>query len=166
MAKLTQEVASLVHFINGLGLGIAKSYFGEIPEGFAVPSLYYPTPETINRGYSTEGFEKESTIYLKVFDKTSMDSNYLAEQIVTAIMQAGRNIPLYGADGQPAGFDFHIYTVNSRNIETGVTQIEISYKTQTSYVEPEYPKATNFYIEGLPVPVLTDEEDEENVTEE
>ncbi len=165
MAKLTQEVASLVHFINGLGLGIVKSYFGEIPEGFAIPSLFYPTPETISRGYSTEGYEKESTIYLKVFDKTSMDSNHIAQQIVDGIMQAERNIPIYDDEGELIGRDFHIYTVNSRNVETGVTQIEISYKTQTTYVEPEVTKAVNIYVEGLPTNINI-EEDEEDVTEE
>ena len=161
MAKLTQAVASLYHFISGLNLGIAKSYFGEVPESFAVPSVFYPTPETDNRGYSTSGYETDSIIFLKVFDKTSMESNYIAQQIVEGIMKARRNIPIYGDDGTPTGIDYHIYKVNSRNLETGVTQIEISYKTQTSYVVPEVTTAQNIYIERLTTKINIEEDEED-----
>ena len=112
MAKITQEVASLAHFINALGLEIKKSYFGEIPEGFAVPSVYYPVPETINRGYSISGYERESVIYLKVFAKDSMESDYIAQAIIAGIMQAGRNIPIYGEHGDLTLIAFHIYKIN------------------------------------------------------
>ncbi len=144
---ITQEAASLVHFINGLKLKIKKSYFGEIPEGFTVPCIYYPTPEVIRRGFSTSGYEKESIIYIKVFDKTSMDSDCIAQQIVEGIMQAKRNIPIYGEDGNETDTAFHVYTVNTRNLETGVTQVEISYKTYTSYIEPEAETAQNIFID-------------------
>lgn len=150
MAKITQEVASLAHFINALGLEIKKSYFGEIPEGFAVPSVYYPVPETINRGYSISGYERESVIYLKVFAKDSMESDYIAQAIIAGIMQAGRNIPIYGEHGDLTLIAFHIYKINSRNLEPGVTQIEISYKTQTAYVGEDGQKALNFYLEWVP----------------
>jgi hypothetical protein len=165
MAVLTQEVASLVHFIDGLGLGIVKNYFGELPESFAVPSLYYPTPETDNRSFTTDGYEKESVIFMKVFDKDSIGSDNIAQNIIEGIMQARRNIPLYDDKGVTTGRVFHLNNVKSRNLETGVTQIELSYKTHRSYFEPEYPSAKNIYFEGLPTNINT-EEDEDGTEEQ
>ena len=161
---LTQEVASLVHFIDALELGIVKRYFGEVPESFAVPSIYYPTPEIDNRGFSTGSYEKVSVIFLKVYDSTSVSSNAIAQKIVDSIMQAKRNIPFYNNEGSPENVSFRVYDLETRNIDAGVTQIEISYKNKIPYVEPEQPKADNIYIDGLPTNILV-EEDDEDVTE-
>lgn len=150
MAGITQTVAGLYHFINGLSLGIVKHYFGEIPESFAVPSVYYPEEETNYNGWSTNTYEADSVIYLKVFGKDSTESDYIARQITEGIMQAERNIPLYDSEGVATGISFRINNVAKRKLEFGVTQIQISYKTHEGYSQrPVYPKADYIYWEGL-----------------
>lgn len=80
-----------------------------------------------------------------------MDSFNLASQIVKSIQSRKKRIPLYDENGKLTGRNFRIIKLNARNIDTGVTQIHISWKTHTAYDEETYIKAARFFYEGLPV---------------
>ncbi len=145
---LEQEIAALVHFLEPLKL---KHYFGELPKGFATPSVYFPPPEIDGDQFSVSTYENLFTVYIKVFDRTSMDSFNLASQIVKSIQSRRKRIPLYDEKGKLTGKNFLIVKLNARNIDTGVTQIHISWNTHTAYDEETYTKAARFLYEGLPV---------------
>lgn len=145
---LEQEIAALVHFLEPLKL---KHYFGELPKGFATPSVYFPPPEIDGDQFSVSTYENLFTVYIKVFDRTSMDSFNLASKIVKSIQSRRKRIPLYDEKGKLTGKNFLIIKLNARNIDTGVTQIHISWKTHTAYDEETYIKAARFFYEGLPV---------------
>lgn len=145
---LEQEIAALVHFLEPLNL---KHYFGELPKGFATPSVYFPPPEIDGDQFSVSTYENLFTVYIKVFDRTSMDSFNLASQIVKSIQSRRKRIPLYDEKGKLTGKNFLIVKLNARNIDTGVTQIHISWNTHTAYDEETYTKVARFFYEGLPV---------------
>lgn len=144
---LEQEIAALVHFLEPLNL---KHYFGELPKGFATPSVYFPPPEIDGDQFSVSTYENLFTVYIKVFDRTSMDSFNLASKIVKSIQSRRKRIPLYDEDGKLTGKNFRIIKLNARNIDAGVTQIQISWKTHTAYDEETYTKASRFFYDGLP----------------
>lgn len=163
--NISPEVAGFVHFIDALNLGFAKSYFGEVPEGFATPSIYYPPPERESLPFSTGSYQVEYALYIKVFDKDSLSSDYLAEQITDAIMTAGRKIPTYDASGVKDGHWFHVNECSARNIETGVTQIYITYKVQRGYYEEPVTPARVIHYAGLPTNVEEDSQNEQQTDE-
>lgn len=145
---LEQEIAALVHFMEPMGV---KPYFGELPDGFATPSVYFPPPELDGNPFSVSTYENLFTVFIKVFERTSMESYDLASKIVKSIQSRRKRIPLYDEDGKLTGKNFRIIKLNARNIDAGVTQIQISWKTHTAYDEETYTKASRFFYDGLPV---------------
>ena len=163
--KLSPEMAGLVHFIDALNLGFIKKYFGEVPENFAVPSIYYPVPERTSGGFSTESYSAEYAVYLKIFAADSLSSDGLAEDVMDGIMSAGRNIPTYDTDGKQDGHWFHVYNVEARNIEMGVTQIYLTYKVQRGYYEEPATPVVVFHYAGLPTNIEEDSQNEQQTEE-
>lgn len=144
---LEQEIAALVRFIEPMGI---QPYFGELPEGVATPSVYFPPPEVDGNQFSVSTYENLFTVFIKIFDRTSMESYNLASKIVKSIQSRRKRIPLYDEDGKLTGKNFRIIKLNARNIDAGVTQIQISWKTHTAYDEETYTKASRFFYDGLP----------------
>jgi len=158
--KVSPEVAGFKHFIDALNLGIAKSYFGEVPEGFATPSIFYPPPERTSLAWSNNSYQVEYALFLKVFDRDSLSSDGIAEAITDAIMEARRKIPTYDENGVPDGHWFHVNKCEARNIETGVTQIYLTYKVQRGYHEETSTPAKHFHYVGLPTNIEEDSDNE------
>ena len=79
-----------------------------------------------------------------------MESYNLASQIVKSIQSRRKRIPLYDENGKLTGKNFRIIKLNARNIDAGVTQIQISWKTHTAYDEETYTKVSRFFYDGLP----------------
>ena len=144
---LEQEIAALVYFMESLGV---KPYFRELPDGFATPSVYFPPPEVDGNQFSISTYENLFTVFIKVFGRTSMESYNLASKIVKSIQSRRKPIPLYDENGKLTGRNFRIIKLNARNIDVGVTQIQISWKTHTAYDEETYTKASRFFYDGLP----------------
>lgn len=144
---LEQEIAALVRFIEPMGM---QPYFGELPEGAATPSVYFPPPEVEGNQFSVSTYENLFTVFIKIFDRTSMESYNLASKIVKSIQSRRKRIPLYDEEGKLTGKNFRIIRLNARNIDAGVTQIQISWKTHTAYDEETYTKASRFFYDGLP----------------
>ena len=144
---LEQEIAALVYFMESL---CVKPYFRELPDGFATPSVYFPPPEVDGNQFSISTYENLFTVFIKVFGRTSMESYNLASKIVKSIQSRRKRIPLYDENGKLTGRNFRIIKLNARNIDVGVTQIQISWKTHTAYDEETYTKASRFFYDGLP----------------
>lgn len=144
---LEQEIASLVHFMEPMNL---THYFGELPDGFATPSVYFPPPEVDGNQFSVSTYENLFSVFIKIFDKTSMESFNIASELVKTIQSKRKRIPLYDKNGKLTGKNFQIIKLNARNIDAGVTQVHISWKTHTAYDEETYSKASRFFYDGLP----------------
>ena len=144
---LEQEIASLVHFMEPLNL---IPYFEELPADFATPSVYFPVPEVDGEQFSLSTYENIFTVFIKIFDRTSMESFSLASKLLNSIQSRKKRIPLYDENGELTGKNFLIIKLNARNIDTGVTQIQISWKTHTAYDTETYTKAARFFYDGLP----------------
>ncbi len=145
---LEQEIAALVRFMEPFKL---KTYFKELPEGFVTPSAYFPPPEIASAAHSLTAYCNIFSVFMKVFGKNSAESYYYASQIEKSILGRRGRIPLYDRDGTLNGkcFRIDIDKVGIKNIDTGVTQITLDWKTLTAYDDETYIKAVNFFYEGL-----------------
>lgn len=144
---LEQEIAALVHFLEPLHL---KLYFGELPQGFAIPSAYFPPPEVEGGQFSVSTYENVFTVFVKVFDRTSLESYDMASRIVKAIQSRRKLIPLYDEEGKLTGKNFRIIELGAKNIDAGITQVHMSWKTHAAYDQETYAKAARFFYDGLP----------------
>ncbi len=144
---LEQEIAALSHFIKQYDL---KLYFGELPENFVTPSAYIPPPEVEGDQFSVSTYENMFTVFVKIYGRNSMESFSLASRIEKAIQSRRKRIPLYDERGKLTGKNFLVIKLNARNIDVGVTQIEISWKSHTAYDTETYIKASRFFYGGIP----------------
>lgn len=143
---LEQEVAALIHFMEPLGL---KNYFKELPEDFVTPSAFFPPPEIDGEEHSLSTYANTFSLFIKIFDRSSLESSTIASQLVKAIQNRRKLIPLYDENGKLTGKNFRVTKLNAKNIDEGVTQISIAWKTLTAYDEETYTKAAQFYYGGL-----------------
>lgn len=157
---LEQEIAALVHFIRELKL-VTQEYFGEVPEGAATPSVYYPVPDIEGNEFSLSTYENSFSLFIKIFDKDTLGSYAIASRIVDEVQSAGKKIPLYDENGNLTGRCFRVEKLGAKNIDTGTTQIELTWNVRRGYSMPAGTKG-NIYFEGLPTKVEVEVEEEES----
>lgn len=143
---LEQEIAALVRFMEPFHL---KIYFKELPESFATPSAYFPPPELNSAAHSLSAYSNVFALFMKVFGKNSSEAYTYASQIEKAVLGRRGRIPLYDREGNLTGKCFRIDKVGIKNIDTGVAQIALEWKTFTAYDDETYIKAAKFYYDGL-----------------
>ena len=64
MAALEQEIASVIRFILDSVPGITP-YYWDIPEGFVVPSVFFPQPELTPLGDTFASYAVEYDWYIR-----------------------------------------------------------------------------------------------------
>lgn len=143
---LEQEIAALVHFMETFKL---KTYFKELPEGFATPSAFFPPPEIDAEEHSLSTYANTFSLFVKIFDRDSLSAYKIASQLVKEIQNRRKRIPLYDEKGKLTGKNFHITELSAKEIDTGVVQVSLEWKTLTAYDEETYVKAAEFYYNGL-----------------
>jgi hypothetical protein len=154
---LEQEIASLVHFFKPMGL---TEYFGRLPQDIRTPSVFYPVPEITGNEYTLSAYSNSYSLFLQVFDRDDLSSYSIAAKMQRMIQAAKNTIPVYDEDGKPAGYHFRIKRLSVKNIDTGVTQIEITWDCAVLYDTDAAEKVQNFYYEGLATSI--GEEDSDN----
>ncbi|MCI9417832.1 MAG: hypothetical protein HFI82_10615 [Eubacterium sp.] len=147
---LEKEIAALSHFIKPI---IKTQYFGEIPEGIATPSAYFPVPEMLGKEHSLNSFKNSFTLYIKVFDKNSIDSYSAASEIINKIQSAKKKIPLYDSEGNLTDKVFHVKRVLLKKIDVGVTQLTVEWDAHASYQYAESIKSTDLHFGGMPTSI-------------
>ena len=70
MAALEQEIASVIRFILDSVPGITP-YYWDIPEGFVVPSVFFPQPELAPLGATFASYAVEYDWYIRFFARRS-----------------------------------------------------------------------------------------------
>lgn len=73
MAALEQEIASVIRFILDSAPGITP-YYWDIPEGFVVPSVFFPQPELTPLGDTFASYAVEYDWYIQFFASTDEDA--------------------------------------------------------------------------------------------
>ena len=139
MHELEQETASTAAFILNALVGVTP-YYWEVPESFAVPSVFFPTPEIDTAGDSLDTYEMAYTWLVKFFHKTDGEAQNLAQTALVAIKKARNCIPLFNKDGTPVGKSFRLLDPSIRQVERGAWQMEIRWHSPRYFDEGEKTK--------------------------
>ena len=102
MAALEQEIASVIRFILDSVPGITP-YYWDIPEGFVVPSVFFPQPELTPLGDTFASYAVEYDWYIKFFASTDEDAYASAAAALNAICAARLLVPLIDEAGAAVG---------------------------------------------------------------
>lgn len=141
---LDQELASIIHTV----LEAANNptpYYQNVPEGFDVPSVFFPVPEKFAGSSSLSSYEISYMWFIKFYASESADAFIMASNVLEHIVSRRNAIPLYNTDGTLTGKSMRIDFPRIRKIEDGVIQMQIEWNSIRPYhVDTEAVKAAQF----------------------
>lgn len=146
---LEYEIAAIYYFIAGTIK--ATPYFKEIPIDFMVPCVFYPTPEQTGGVFSVSKYKTDFVMYIKFMAKDTLEAYSMASKVLQELMKNKRKVPLVDETGKKTGKKFQINNPVARKVDTGVYQMEVSWKRYTLYTADIMTKAQELFFNGTPV---------------
>lgn len=137
---MDQYASSLARVCLELG-GMSVFYDDNVPENFAIPSLYFPSPEQTPSGSALNSYQTRYSIYAKVFAVTRKEAGELAGRIVRGIMGRQCRIPLYNEDGTDSGMSLKLEPPTSWIVDEGMAQVTLTYRITRAFISVKHPDA-------------------------
>lgn len=145
---LEQEIASIMKFTLEKA-GNPAPYYNRVPEGFLIPSVYFPVPEVTTRGETFRTYALEYMWFIKFFGLDERRAHELAFSVLTAIKARRNLIPLIDTKGQPTGRSFRLKDPELKRLDgtPGVAQITLTWDSRRPYDDPAVQKMMVYDID-------------------
>lgn len=143
MIELEREAASIADFVTKAAGGV-MSYYENIPEGFAVPSVYFPKPDVISGGDTFSGYSTEYTIFINFFHSSTELAYELALPVLHKINEARRLIPVIDKKGKYV----RITNTELKKVDECAYQLQIDWTSRHPYTREDVQLVQNFYLNG------------------
>ncbi len=117
-AILEQELASIIRFILDATTGLTP-YYWDVPEGFVVPSVFFPPPVTTSDGDTFTTYALGYEWYIKFFASTDGEAQTSAMTALDAICAARRLIPIIDEQGAPTGRGIRLKDPAVKRVDDG-----------------------------------------------
>ncbi|MEG1894640.1 MAG: hypothetical protein RR162_00270 [Oscillospiraceae bacterium] len=144
---LEQEIASVIKFTLDRANNPSPYYY-KVPQSFAVPSAYFPTPEIETRGETFSTYAMSYTWFIKFFHKTTQASYDMALLVLLALKSNRNLVPLIDIEGNPTGKSIRIKDPTLATVEDGTVQLKISWDSRRPYDSEAVLKMQRYYIDG------------------
>lgn len=128
---LEQEIASAIRFIID-SAGGPTPYYHNVPQGFLVPSVYFPPPEIVSAGDTLLTYSLEYSWYVKFFHKDTQSAEALAFAALTALQGRKNVVPLIDENGELTGRGFRMMDPVLRPLENAA-QLTLMWKSPRPY---------------------------------
>lgn len=148
---LEQEIASIIKYTLDEAENPSPYYY-EVPEDFAVPAAYFPTPEISTRGETFLTYAIEYVWFIKFFHNTTQEAYSLAFKALSAIKGNKNLIPLIDTEGETTGEYFRIKDPSLNKIDRGAVQLQIEWTSRRPYNTEKQVKMQSFEIENWRTP--------------
>ena len=138
---LEQEIASIIKFTLEK-TGSPTPYYNEVPEGFLLPSVYFPVPEVSSGGDTLATYALNYALVVKFFHIDARPAYERGFSALTAIRAARNLIPLIDESGARTGRGFRLKdpTLKKMDGTPGVAQLELSWDSPRPYDDPDVQK--------------------------
>lgn len=140
---MEQEIASIISIILN-SADNPTPYYNEVKEGFAVPSMFFPTPTIDTDGETFVTYKMHYTLHVMCFHKTTQEAYIMALKTLTAIKAARNCVPLIGEDGKPTGQLLRLDDPEIKEVDSGAYQISVSWDSRRPYKAIDYPRVQDF----------------------
>lgn len=150
---LEQDIASIIKFTLDKA-GNPAPYYWKVPKSFAVPSVYFPTPE-IDTGADTLSTYSMNYVWgIIFFHKTSESAYQRALRVLTAIRARRNMIAVIDIDGNETKEILRINDPKLKSLDNGAVQLEITWTSRRPYDAEESEKAQAYHIQQWGKPEL------------
>lgn len=135
---MREDFASIANFImNRVGKkASAQAYFENIKDGFCLPAIYFPEPETIvGKELLGNQYLNSNSLFVQVFHLTNDDAYGLAQEIAEAFFRTGCYIPLISEDGGETSLFLHVNVKKVSLIDDCLAQVQLSWDYSCGYTD-------------------------------
>lgn len=146
MQELEVEIASVARMMVN-ETGIEQIYFNNIPDGFDTPCIYFPIPEISGTTHSLSAYGIDFTEYVNVFADTTEEAAALATKAITYVLANGWRVPIVDDSGNQTTKTFYLNQPKMKEIESGVIEIEFSWKKRSAYIKADANKVERFFYD-------------------
>ncbi len=150
---LEQDIASIIKFILDKA-GNPAPYYWKVPRSFAVPSVYFPTPEIDTGGDTLSTYSMEYFWGILFFHATTEGAHQLALRALTAIRARRNMIAVIDTDGNKTKETLRVNDPKLKPLDNGAVQLEITWTSRRSYDTGVSVKAQSYHIQQWGKPEL------------
>lgn len=144
---LEQELASIMKYTLDRANNPSPYYY-EVPQHFAVPAVYFPTPEITTDGETFRTYKMEYDWYIKIFHKSSHEAYALGLVVLMAIKGNRNYIPLIAITGERTGGNIRLNDPKLKVLDDGAAQLSLSWTSRRPYSVEETVKMQSYEVEG------------------
>lgn len=144
---LEKETTSIIKFVTEASDG-AKPYYRNMPENFAVPSVYFPCPDVIGGNDTFSTYRADYTIFINFFHSSTELAYELALPVLHKINEARRIIPVFDKAGKNTGKFVRIKNAELKKADECAYQMQIDWICRRPYSREEAQLVQNFYLNG------------------
>lgn len=143
---LEQSLASAIRYIQDNAIEGTEYYFGNIPEDYYVPSIYFQIPFLSGEKATLRTHRQTLTLNIWIMEHETWDAQAKAAELFEKIMLDNCIFPIISKDGGMVSKGLRIKEPATRKIEDGIVQLTFSFDT---YFHPEKDaaKMQKFYVE-------------------
>ncbi len=146
---LEQSLASIVRYLQNHTKFETDILFDEIPENFAVPTLYFQTPRSKSRKATLSAWETTFTMRCWFMCLSSQEAYLYAASARDSILLDNCVIPIMEKDGTLAGGGVRVSDLEVSNINAGVEQLTLSFRDYFIPDKDRSVKIQKFSFNGL-----------------
>ncbi|MCM1228036.1 MAG: hypothetical protein NC320_11555 [Clostridium sp.] len=144
---LEKETASVIKFVTD-ATGGATPYYHNMPENFAVPSVYFPSPEIIGGNDTFSTYSAEYTMFINFFHSSTELAYELALPVLNKIEAVRRIIPIFEETGKATGKYVRIKNVELKKADECVYQMQVDWICRRPCDREDSRLVQNFYLNG------------------
>ena len=144
---LEMEIAGIIRFVLDCA-GNPVPYYHNVPEGFAVPSVFFPSPEIEFQPDTLNSYGAEYTMFVKFFHSTTEGAYELALPVFHGINAVRRTIPVYDVSGKRTAETVRIKNIQLKKADECAYQLQLDWISHIEYTQKEAQLVRNFYING------------------
>ena len=142
---IEQETASVMRFVTDAAAA-EHVYYRNMPENFAVPSVFFPSPETESGSDTLNTYCAEYAMAVMFFHKSTEEAYELALPVLHRISAQRRLIPELDRQGRKTGQLIRVSGLNLRKADECAYQLMICWKSRCQFETVQSQTARNFYI--------------------
>lgn len=146
---IDQEIASIIHFILGTAKGVAPYYFN-MPQNFAIPSIFFPPPEFEAFGDTLQSFRFDYSWTIPVFAYDNSKAHAIAANAAHILETYRRAVPLIGEDGKPTGRSLRLKDPEVKDLDKdgvpGSAGLVLHWSSRRPYYEADAPKMLTYIL--------------------
>lgn len=143
---LEQNLASAIRYIQDNTAEGTEYYFGEIPEDYKVPSIYFQLPYTTGSKATLRSYRTRMTLNIWFMDAGTWNAQRRASDMMENIMLDDCVFPIVEKDGEKRETGLRVVEPETRKIENGIVQLAFSFDSYF-YPEKDTQKIQKFYAE-------------------